>query len=164
MDKFNGQQIQCLWSYWSIPEFSRFVVGVLDKRVTGFQGDFTRHEFVAMAVERWFHSVLPQFNESERFHAVKALISSRRFIDHVVETGKYDEILGFYVSVFDDRWFGWTGGEYLIDLLSFEQIPELPQPHTWVTVLGVTPLYMRLVKDLETVECQSQPSEAPLPE
>ena len=154
MKEFSADDIVKLWPHWRPDMFSRFCAEVFRSGPKP-EMPYDEVEFLCMAIDRWFAHVCPQFNESQRHYVIKHLagrVGQSPFPEYAVDE---DPIEGFFISVFDDRWVTWGGAWQFLDLRTFEQLTALPQPHIWVTILGVTPMYFRLLKDLERRDATS---------
>ena len=149
--------VQQLWPHWRLEECQRFTREVFGERDES--KPYETYEFLCMAVDRWFAHVLPQFNESQRHYVIKHLsnVYGKSPLPDYADKVTIDEdpIEGFFINVFDDRWVTWTMAGQILDLKTFERLTELPQPHVWCTILGVTPLYFRLLKDMERMDATS---------
>lgn len=145
------EQVRQLWPHWPRAEFLRFEAAVLRDVTKSFrkQGNLSRVEFLLMGIDRWLASICPMFSESARFFICNALRNDKQLVQHAGQLDGLDEVKGFHLSIFDDRWVSWDGSTHLLDVRTFEWLGALPRPHIWVTILGVTPLYFQLLTDLE---------------
>lgn len=149
---FSLSTVQALWPHWPAPDRNRFFVEVLG----GKPNEASPLGLLLMGINHWLIGLVPVFDESKRFYVLKTLrgqFGDQQLARHAQALARDDDaIQGFHLSVFENRWVGWTCGPVLLDMATFERVEHLPRPHIWVTILGVTPLYFRLINDLEEME------------
>lgn len=151
MKTFSADDVARLWPHWRPDAFSRFCAEVF-RRGPKVEAAYDGTEFLCMAIDRWLAHVCPQFNESQRNMVTRRLRDEDPFPPYGGLQPETESVEGFFLSVFDDRWVTWSNATYFVDLRTYEIPTALPQPHIWVKILGVTPMYFRLLKDLERTD------------
>ena len=138
--------IQKIWPQWQEPDIQRFARDVLE--VVGLED--TEMVLAAAAIDRWLVHIF-HFTESQRFALLRQLLTMsdentlrddlQRAIA-AVEDEEETRIPGIFLSLYDSRWAGWTGGQFLFDMLSFDKLNRAPTMIVTTTTAGLVQMYV----------------------
>lgn len=166
MDRVSISQAEGVWRNLPPDVRKRFEIQVLGwGRFTPreIRTEYDRAEFMLLAVERWMTAVLPLLDESRRFYICQRLYGDPSqsstdvspFVVHVnalpadfSTMGEDEKLEGFFFTVFDGDYATWTDASGIIDLITYTELPALPGPSIWSTILAIPPLYFQLLATL----------------